>query len=78
MVLWLCYGDYILENLEKRFKLQTKVIQCIDCGEWFEVSNKDTKTCKCSICYSDYRKVYKSQKEKERREKLRGQTKNNL
>lgn len=56
MVLWLCYGDYILENLEKHFKLQTKVIQCIDCGEWFEVSNKDNKTCRCHNCTNEHKR----------------------
>ena len=74
MVLWLCYGDYILENLEKRFKLQTKVIQCVDCGEWFEVSNKDNETCRCQLCYAEYRKVYYREKKREQRLKAKMST----
>ena len=77
MVLWLCYGDYIYDNLSKHLKLQTKTIQCVDCGEWFDVNVKDNKTCKCESCYIEYRKAYKAAKEKERRELLRGQNKLN-
>ena len=72
--LWMCYGDYIVENLERIFKPQTKVIQCIDCGEWFEVGAFDSRTERCDECYKEYRKKYKALKERERRERLRGQT----
>ena len=78
MVLWLCYGDYIYENLKTHLKYQFKDIQCVDCGEWLKVSVKDNKTCMCPNCYEEYRKKYKSQKEKERRNRLRGQNKIDL
>ena len=29
---------------------ETKVIKCVDCGEWFEVDIKDTKSCRCDKC----------------------------
>ena len=29
---------------------KTKVIQCIDCGEWIEIDIKDTKSCRCDKC----------------------------
>lgn len=29
---------------------KTKIIQCIDCGEWFEVDIKDNKSCRCDTC----------------------------
>ena len=74
-VLWFCYGGYIVDNLKKNFSLNTKVIQCVDCGEWFEVSSKDNTTCRCSECYYSHRKRYKAEKEKERRDRLRGQSK---
>ena len=45
---------------------KTKVIQCIDCGEWFEIDIKDTESCRCPECYMSYRKMYKAKKEKER------------
>lgn len=74
-VLWFCYGKYIYENIKRYYKLNTKTVQCIDCGEWFEVNIKDNETCRCAECYSEYRKKYKAEKEKERRNKLRGQHK---
>lgn len=37
-LLWFCYGQYVVNNLDKNINVKkTKVIQCIDCGEWFEV-----------------------------------------
>lgn len=56
MVLWLCYGDYIYENLSNKVKLQTKNIQCIDCGEWISVSIKDNKRCRCDECNAEYKR----------------------
>lgn len=77
-VLWFCYGKYIVENLKNHFKSTTKTIQCVDCGEWFEINIKDNETCRCNECYSEYRKKYKAEKERERRERLRGQHKANI
>ena len=56
-LLWTCYGEYILGNLKKHLKLKTKVIQCVDCGEWFEVGIFDSATCRCKTCYEEYRKM---------------------
>lgn len=69
--LWMCYGDYIVENLERIFKPQTKVIQCIDCGEWFEVSIFDSATDRCNKCYDEYRKQRKLETQRERRRKAK-------
>ena len=55
-VLWFCYGKYIVENLKNHFKLTTKVVQCIDCGEWFNVNVKDTKTCRCTDCSIEHKR----------------------
>ena len=56
-VLWFCYGGYIVENLKKNnCKSNTKTIQCIDCGEWFEVDIKDTKTCRCNNCSVEHKR----------------------
>ena len=68
-VLWFCYGKYIVENLRKHFKLGMKVIQCVDCGEWFEVNTKDNGTCRCNECYSEYRKACVKENMKKYREK---------
>lgn len=77
-VLWFCYGKYIFENIKNNIKPRTKVIQCEDCGKWVEVNIKDTETCRCDECYSEYRKRYKAEKEKERRNRLRGQRNESL
>lgn len=77
MALWLCYGDIVYNNLSKNVKLNTKEIQCVDCGKWFNVDIKDNETCRCGECYKEYRREYKRIKEKERRNRLRGQRKNN-
>ena len=53
---------------------KSKTIRCVDCGKWFEVGNFDSATCRCDDCYSRYRRQYKALKEKERRNKMRGQT----
>lgn len=33
-----------------------KKVQCVDCGEWFEVDNKNTKTVRCSFCQKEKNK----------------------
>lgn len=58
-VLWMCYGDYIVENLERIFKPQTKAVQCIDCGEWFEVNVFDSATCRCGNCSAEHKRELK-------------------
>lgn len=56
LMLWMCYGDCIYENLQSRLKLQTKVIQCVDCGEWFDVDIFDSATCRCNICTIEHKR----------------------
>lgn len=73
-LLWTCYGDILYKNLERNVKPSTKEIQCIDCGEWFEVGKYDSATCRCKECQKEYRKIYKAEKERERRKQMRGQT----
>ena len=53
-LLWFCYGQYVVNNLEKNINVKkTKVIQCIDCGEWFEVpiESKRERCDECNIIY---------------------------
>lgn len=73
-LLWLCYGDIILNNLEKYFKPQTKAIQCVDCGEWFEVGIFDSATERCADCYKEHRKIYYREKKREQRLKSKMST----
>lgn len=49
-ILWFCYGKYIYENIEKNIRTKTKIIQCIDCGEWFETSIFDSAKNRCHEC----------------------------
>lgn len=66
-LLWTCYGEYILANLEKHFKARTKAIQCVDCGEWFGVSVYDSATCRCEECQGEHRReLARLRKQKQR------------
>ena len=73
-LLWTCYGEYLLDNLEKHLKYKTKAIQCIDCGEWFEVGMKDNRTCRCLICQKEYRNNYQKELMQRKRKMLANQT----
>ncbi len=65
-LLWFCYGQYVVNNLERNIDVKkTKVIQCIDCGEWIEVAIKDNRTHRCKLCQKEHIKVY----DKERKRK---------
>lgn len=56
-LLWFCYGQYIVNNLEKNIGIKkTKYVQCADCGEWIEVNIKDTKTYRCKRCQHEEKK----------------------
>jgi DNA-directed RNA polymerase subunit RPC12/RpoP len=69
-VLWFAYGDYILENIKRYKKESVKVIQCVDCGEWFEVNIKDTESCRCEECASRHkRELARLRKERQRKKK---------
>lgn len=69
-LLWFCYGQYIINNLEENIEVKkTKFVQCVDCDEWFEIDIKDNITNRCPHCYIVYRKKYKAEKEKERRKR---------
>lgn len=57
-LLWFCYGQYVVNNLEKNISVKkTKVIQCIDCGEWFEVPI-ESKSTRCESCQKEHRKQW--------------------
>ena len=59
-LLWFCYGQYIVNNLENNLNVRkTKYIQCIDCGEWVEVDVK-SKSIRCSMCQKKYKRDYQA------------------
>ena len=69
--LWFCYGNYIVRNLTENIKPRsTKFIQCIDCGEWFEVDYQNTKTCRCAKCQLDVKRKYEREKKQKQRMSL--------
>jgi hypothetical protein len=68
-VLWFAYGNYILDNIKKNKKATTKVIQCIYCGEWIDVSIKDTETCRCEECVDIHKRELARLRKKRQRER---------
>ncbi len=71
-LLWFCYGQYVVNNIEKNLKdrgeyRNTKYVQCVDCGEWFEVISTDGMTCRCSNCLA----IYKRNRDRIRKKKYR-------
>jgi len=70
-VLWFCYGGYIYENIKKHFKSHFKIIQCVDCGEWFEVNTKDNETCRCGECIKVHKRTLERLKKQRQRARKR-------
>lgn len=66
-LLWFCYGQQVFNNLEKNIECRKlKVIQCKDCGEWFEVPIS-SKRIRCDACHQlerreHNRKMYQNRK----------------
>lgn len=67
-LLWFCYGQYIVNNLENNIDVKkTKYIQCVDCGEWIEVDYTNNRTHRCVKCQSIFNRKNKTLKQKEYR-----------
>lgn len=71
--LWICYGDIILRNLKESFELETKQMQCVDCGKWIKVPFKDSRTDRCPECYKEYRNNYQKELMRQKRKMLADQ-----
>ena len=54
-----------------QINLNYKSIQCVDCGEWFDVLTKNNNTCRCPDCYEEYRKNRKLETQRARRNKMK-------
>lgn len=70
-LLWFCFGQYVVHNIEKNAKdrkefKSTKWMQCMDCGEWFEVP-VESKSTRCGPCQKEYRKKW----DRERKKKIK-------
>lgn len=69
-LLWFCYGQYIANNLENNINVpKTKYIQCIDCGEWFEVAVTNHRACRCNTCQQTFKREYERLKKRRQRQK---------
>lgn len=63
-LLWFCYGQYIVNNIEKNVVIKkTKYIQCVNCGEWFETSIY-SNSIRCTQCQHEYRKRRERERKK--------------
>lgn len=68
-LLWACYGKILYENLRNRVKSPTKEVQCMDCGEWFEVGKFDSATCRCESCQKEQNRLNARLRKRKQREK---------
>ena len=73
-LLWFCYGQYVVCNIEKKLKdrkefKNTKYVQCIECGEWFEVpvESKSERCEKCNMIYQRERTRLRVQKHRNKK-----------
>ena len=56
---WFCFGKYVVQNLIKNIpQPEMKLVQCADCGEWFEVKIK-SKSTRCNKCQHEENKKAK-------------------
>lgn len=66
-LLWFCYGDLIIKQLEKNLPPQeTRLVKCPECGEWME-TEKNSRQIFCECCRKEKRsaynrKIYQNQK----------------
>lgn len=66
-LLWMCYGDIILNNIKNNIDTNFKIIECSSCGNIVYVSLKNNRTHMCEKCYKEYRKKRKRLQQSERR-----------
>ena len=58
-LLWFVYGEYIVENLKHHVVIKpTKKVQCVDCGELFEVYVRNAKKVRCDSCQKVFKRNY--------------------
>lgn len=67
-LLWFCYGQYIVNHMEKNIKARkTRLIQCTDCGEWIEVDGLNSRSRRCEACQHEetkrIKREYKTKKQ---------------
>lgn len=66
-LLWFCYGQSIVNHLKQNLTIKkTKLIQCVDCGEWIEVP-LNSRSNRCGRCRKEAKKSYQRQLMQKRR-----------
>ena len=65
-LLWVCYGDYIYNNLSKNVKVQFKDAKCSDCGKWY-TTKINSYSNKCPECYKIYRRYQNAKAQRKKR-----------
>lgn len=69
-LLWACYGEILYNNLKDRVKSPTKEVQCVDCGEWFEIGKFDSATCRCENCLKEHKRELRRLKKQRYRQRI--------
>lgn len=71
-LLWFCYGQYIVNNLQNNLDIpKTKFIQCVDCDEWIEIRADNRRTCRCERCRQIHIRNYERIRKQQQRNKKR-------
>lgn len=69
-VLWFCFGRQIVYNLKRNIELiDTRVIQCMDCGEWIEIDVRNRRTCRCQECQNKMKLQLQNDRQRRHRDK---------
>lgn len=64
MPLWICYGEYIYQNLSRKIERKTREIKCVDCGAWITVDIKNSRTCRCDLCNTEHTRLLTNARKK--------------
>lgn len=60
-VLWRVFGEEIYEHMQMNIpEEKTRIVQCVDCNEYFEVGDRARHIVRCPKCQAEYRKFQKS------------------
>lgn len=70
-LLWFLFGEYIENNLRMhKNKPPVKYIECVDCGELFEVGIKNNRSKRCKKCRAELNKEQTKKRVKKYRDKV--------
>lgn len=68
--LWFCYGEYLTENITRNLApAPIRVVECTDCGKWFEVDASNRRSKRCPACQSEHKRTAERIKKQNQRRK---------